>query len=227
LAFMMYAHDNNDRMPGPYYTGVYMIGGGYWAGPIPDIQRGMTLQQAIAADTQGFSQGPLWSYISAVWTYHCPGDMRFKRQAPGGTWAFDSYSKTDGMNGGQWLAQNQNLLKLGQVPNPATAIVFMEDSDARTYNMGTWAFNVGATPDACTWQDEPAVNHGDSSTAGFADGHAELHRWLEAKTIQVGSASANGQQRPSNWNGTHPPGDRDINWVIPRYQYAGIRYGTD
>ncbi len=50
LSFMMYAQDNNDVMPGPYYNNVDMIGGGYWGGPMPDIASGMTMQAAINAD---------------------------------------------------------------------------------------------------------------------------------------------------------------------------------
>ena len=103
------------------------------------------------------------------------------------------------MNGQEWLPAVQNLLKLTQVPNLATALAFVEEADSRTYNEGTWAFNPGATPAACDWVDTFAVNHGDSSTIGFADGHAELHKWLERTTIVASSAAAEGQQNPFYW----------------------------
>ena len=225
LAFQMYAHDNNDVMIGPSYKGVAMDGGGYWASPIPSISAGMTIVQAMDAELKGFSEGPLWTYISALWTYHCPGDLRYKEKI-GGTWAFDSYSKPDGMNGQQWLPASQNLLKLTQVPNSATALVFVEEADSRTYNEGTWAFDPGTTPATCDWVNTFAVNHSDSSTLGFADGHAELRKWLERTTLVASSAAAEGRQNPFYWS-RHQPIDRDINWVIPRFQYAGMRYGTD
>ena len=47
LAFVMYAHDNNDVMPGRYYQGLEMYAGGYWPSPVPDIAVGMTEDQAI------------------------------------------------------------------------------------------------------------------------------------------------------------------------------------
>src|SRR5579872_3973455 len=51
LAFMLYAGDDGDVMPTDYFKGVYMIGGGYWAGPVPDISSSMTVDDAIAAIT--------------------------------------------------------------------------------------------------------------------------------------------------------------------------------
>jgi prepilin-type N-terminal cleavage/methylation domain-containing protein len=222
LAFVMYTHDNNDLMPGPYYKGVYLDGGGYWAGPQPDITAAMTRDKAIAADLAGFKLGPLWQYDSALYSYHCPGDLRFKEPV-GGTWAFDSYSKTDGMNGQEWLPARQNLTKYPSVPNPTTGMVFVEEADSRTYNEGTWAFNPGATPAQCDWVDTFAQNHLASSTLGFADGHVELHRWLEPTTIAAGLPSSFNRQDAFYWT-RHQPVDRDINWVIPRFQYANMPY---
>jgi prepilin-type N-terminal cleavage/methylation domain-containing protein/prepilin-type processing-associated H-X9-DG protein len=226
LAFMMYAQDNGDVMPGPYYKNVAMGGGGYWAGPMPAITPNMTMKAAIDAVTKGFSLGPLWSYDSAPYSYHCPGDMRFKFQRVGNTWAFDSYSKADGMNGQEWLPAVQNLLKLASVPNPATGFVFVEEADSRTYNLGTWAFNPGPTAAACNWVDTPACFHLNASTFNFADGHVELHTWLEPTTIAAGWAASRGQQNPFYWT-RHQPVDRDINWVIPRFQYANMPYPTN
>jgi len=226
VAFSMYATDNADVMPGPYFQKVFMEAGGYWAGPTPAISAGMSAQAAINADTVGFKAGPLWSYDPAVYAYHCPGDMRFKTQKVGGTWAFDSYSKTDGMNGQEWLSTSQNILKLSAVPNPATGIVFVEEADSRTYNEGTWAFNPGTTPATCEWVDTPACFHLDSSTFSFADSHVEMRRWLEASTIAAGSAASRGLQNPFYWS-RHKPVDRDINWIIPRFQYSNMPYPTN
>jgi prepilin-type N-terminal cleavage/methylation domain-containing protein/prepilin-type processing-associated H-X9-DG protein len=226
LAFIMYSDDNADVMPGPSFNGFSMIGGGYWGGPTPGIRPGMTEQQAIDSVARGFSYGPLWKYCNNAGAYHCPGDLRFRRQHPGilgSTWAYDSYSKADGMNGQMWLAGTQNILKLGSVPKPGTAIVFAEEADSRDYNRGTWAFNPGPTPDACNWVDSPASFHNKSSTFNFADGHAESHKWLEATTIAAASAAGEGRGTPFYWS-RNKPVDRDINWVIPRYQYANMPY---
>jgi len=196
-----------------------MWGGGYWFGPVQNITGGMTVDQAINIDTLGFKRGPLWAYDSAPYSYHCPGDIRFKAQRPGGTWAFDSYSKADGMNGQFVLVPPSSarpFIKMTQVKGVARAIVFAEEADPRGWNIGSWAFNYASTPSACAWGDTVASFHNNCSTFGFADAHAESHRWLEANTIA--GASAAGQGKNVGMQPTKPI-DRDLNWVIPRYQY--------
>ena len=48
------------------------------------------------------------------------------------------------------------------------------DENPLTINDGFLLFNADGTPRA----DRPAVNHGNSSSFAFADGHAELHKWF-------------------------------------------------
>jgi prepilin-type N-terminal cleavage/methylation domain-containing protein len=221
LAFVMYADDNGDMMSGPYFNGVYMPGGGYWAGPAPSLIPGMTVDQGINAVRKGFSQGPLWKYCFNGGAYHCPGDTRFTRRTVGNHWAYDSYSKADGMNGQEWLAVPNNITKMSLVPRPSTAMVFVEEADSRGFNLGTWAFNPGPTADACSWVDTLASFHGNVSTFSFADAHAEAHKWLEASSIAAASAAGAGLDNPFYWARNRPI-DRDINWIIPRFQYAGM-----
>jgi|SRR5579872_2321706 len=222
LAFIMYADDNGGTMPPTDFNGTLMVGGGYWLGLIPADQAslpGMSQDQAIAFVEQRLSQGPLWPYDSATWSYHCPGDLRFKRQRPGTTWAFDSYSKADGMNG--YWGTPGIIVKLNALSDVTRAMIFIEEADSRNFNAGTWAFAVADTPDACGWIDSPANFHNNSSTAAFADGHAESHKWLEATTLAQISAAANGAQVQFGWLRNQPV-DRDINWVIPRFQHDGM-----
>jgi len=216
LAFVMYADENADVMPpSNNFEGNAMLGGGYWYGPIPDIAGGMSVPQAEAAVKAGLAKGPLWKYCPAFGAYHCPGDMR-SRRPPGNTWAYDSYSKADGMNGamggGQWYFDP--LVKLNSVREPATSLVFVEEADSRNYNLGTWyfdvKFNVSSDPVACF--------HGYVSSFGMADGHAELHKWLEPATIKAGSAAALGQNAVNVWTYAGP-NDRDWAWVKARYKY--------
>jgi prepilin-type N-terminal cleavage/methylation domain-containing protein len=216
VAFVMYADDNADVMPPSMnYAGNEMVGGGYWYGPTPSINSAMTELQAEAADLAGFKLGPLWKYCTTPGVYHCPGDMRTRRPT-GSTWAYDSYSKTDGMNGGmgggQWYFDP--LVKLTSVPEPTMSLGFVEEADSRNFNEGTWyfdvKFNVSSDPVACF--------HGYVSSFSMADGHAELHKWLEPATIKAGSAAALGQNSVNVWVYAGP-NDRDWAWVKARYKY--------
>lgn len=211
LAFIMYADDNNSIMPGPTFQGRNMGGGGYWPGPSPDITTRMTIDDAKKAVQKGFSLGPLWNFCSAFEAYHCPGDLRFKYRKPGSHWAYDSYSKADGMNGGMWNIPS--IEKLDIVPEAARSIVFVEEADSRNYNLGTWVINA----DSHGWVDPMAVYHLNSSTISFADGHVEPHRWLEKSTLDAAGAAQNGKDTPFGW--AKAKSDRDFAWVEPRYKY--------
>ena len=119
LAFVMYADDNNGVMPGRYFQGVDQYGGGYWPGPQPSLTAGISEATAIERVRVGFTKGPLWKYAANLGAYHCPADKRFKRRKPGAHWAYDSYSKVDGMNGGFY--EPRWIEKLANVPQPSSA----------------------------------------------------------------------------------------------------------
>ena len=48
--------------------------------------------------------------------YHCPGDIRTKRNKPGKGWAWDNYSKANGMNGGGWQGSGTGGSSSGPQP---------------------------------------------------------------------------------------------------------------
>jgi prepilin-type N-terminal cleavage/methylation domain-containing protein/prepilin-type processing-associated H-X9-DG protein len=219
-AFIMYADDNRDIMqPSVDYQGADMFGGGFWPGPAPAIAAGMTTATAENAVRAGLALGPLYRYCQAFGTYHCPGDIRNRRSpgtTPPNTWAYDSYSKVDtmngGMNGGQWYVEP--ISKLNLTPEPAMALVFVEEADSRGYNVATWNFDVKFNVSS----DPVAIFHGNVSSLGMADGHVELHKWLEPATIKAGGAAAQGLSAVNVWT-YGGPNDRDWAWVKARYKY--------
>ncbi len=212
LAFMMYADDNAGVMAGRYIQGVDQYGGGYWPGPQPGITPGISEEAAIERVRVGFTKGPLWKYAPNLGAYHCPADKRFKRRKPGSHWAYDSYSKVDGMNGGFY--EPRWIEKIANVPQPSSAIVFIEEPDSRDYNLGTWVLNaIGHT-----WIDPVAVFHAGQSSVGFADGHAEAHKWVEDTTLKQAQAAENNLDTQFAW-ANKTPRDRDFEWIEPRYKY--------
>ena len=212
LGFLMYAHDNSDRMLPTTYQGVTQMGGGYWPGPNPSISASMKVDQAVRAVQNGMSKGPLWNFCPNFGSYHCPGDLRFKQRQPGRHWAYDSYSKVDGMNGNMWNIPA--LEKLSTVPQPSKTLAFMEEADSRDYNLGTWVINA----DSHGWVDSVAVFHTGTSGIGFTDGHAEAHKWVKDTTIKAAAAAQNNLDTPFYW-AKKTPRDRDFEWVEPRYKY--------
>ena len=61
------------------------------------------------------------------------------------------------------------------------SMVFVEEQDPRNENLGTWVIDVKPSPG---WVDQFAVFHGNDSSFGFADGHAENHKWVDKSDNQ-------------------------------------------
>ena len=220
LAFVMYADDNADLMIPTDGN----PGGGFWRGPREngrdvDITAGLGKDKAQQRVEQGFRESPLFRYVDGTGAYHCPGDLRTKRLLPGRGWAYDSYSKANGMNGGQWQEPQQTpYKKLTAVEGPTEAMVFLEEADPRGFNRGTWVIDVAPTPG---WVDPFAIFHGKTSTIGFADGHAESHTWLESTTIKAATDSSNGKES-FYWQGGNNK-NRDFQWVYQRYKHSKFK----
>jgi prepilin-type N-terminal cleavage/methylation domain-containing protein/prepilin-type processing-associated H-X9-DG protein len=226
LAFTMYATDNNDTMMGSlasvrgpgqmsgsdadYYYG------GFWKGPVPALGGGVSETEAMRRVTVGMSNSPINRYIGTIHAFHCPGDLRTRNLKRGSGWAYVSYSKTDGMNGGMWMGQGQTPhYKVSNIDVPTSASVFVEECDPRNENLGTWVMN------RTGWVDPFAIFHGNWSTFSFADGHAEGHTWRDAPTIKAAKDSAKGVSS-FDWPGGTPR-NPDFVWMWDHYRYKEWR----
>ena len=81
---------------------------------------------------------------------------------------------------------------------------------------GTWVLDI--KPD--NWVDALAIYHLIASTLGFSDGHAHMHKWLEAETISAGRKGATGID-PFYWKKKQP---RDRDWVFMKKGYVWAAY---
>ena len=217
LGFFMYASDNEDEI----ITTAGNPGGGFWPGPQNEsgqnvnITASLTKDQAKKLVENGLKNGPLWPYVSSVGSYHCPGDLRTRNRQPGQGWAWDSYSKADGMNGGGWGMTPYK--KLSAVYGPSEAMAFVEESDTRSFNRGTWVIHVNPNPG---WVDPFAIFHGNVSSFSFADGHAEHHNWTDKATIDTARRAATGTT--SVFLGNFPNGNfrnPAFRWVAKNYKH--------
>ena len=224
LGFFMYAGDNEEEI----ITTAGNPGGGFWPGPQNEsgqnagITASLTKDQAKKLVENGLKNGPLWPYVSSVGSYHCPGDLRTRNRQPGQGWAWDSYSKADGMNGGGWGMTPYK--KLSAVYGPSEAMAFVEESDTRSFNRGTWVIHVNPNPG---WVDPFAIFHGNVSSFSFADGHAEIHSWNDKATIESARAAAQGDFGDAfyfpNGNFNNP----DFVWVWNNYKWQGWESAAD
>ena len=222
LAWTLYADDHNSTMVGQQYKVgnriEELVGGGFWPDAMPVTVPATDPQRQLNTIKERIRNGPLYPYNPAVEAYHCPGDKRLGRKAGSPGWAFDSYSKANGMNGVQWEtpADYYPIAKVTAIPKPSQMYVFVEESDPRGYNLGTWVLNIAQD----NWVDGVAIFHNLASSFAVSDGHAELHKWLEPQTIVAGRQFATGTQA-FYWKRKQPV-DRD--WIYIKRGYVWAAY---
>ena len=232
LGFVMYADDNEDRMlyTTPARGQIDNPAGGFWPGPhtdagqFRDVTSGMTKTEAQRNVENGLRKGALFQYVDGTGAYHCPGDLRTKRLQPGKGWAYDSYSKANGMNGLAWQGSGAPGSNSGPQPpyvkttginGPSEAMVFLEEADPRGRNLGTWVINVAPSPG---WIDPFAIFHGNNSTISYADGHADAHRWITDNVINAAKDASSGVTSVFNWGGGNAS-NPDFVWVYNNYKH--------
>ena len=224
LGFVLYADDNQDKMiyTNPGTGQPANPAGGFWPGPFNDngtavgtFPTTMSVATAQKYVENGLRKGAMHAYVNSFGSYHCPGDLRTKRLKPGRGYAYDSYSKVEGMNGGGWNTTAQPVYdKISAIDSTSEAMVFLEESDPRDYNNGTWVVDV--KPNA-GWVDGFAIFHGIVTTVSFADGHAETHTWRDQGVIKAAKDFVAGKE-VFYWSGGNV-NNPDFRWIYQRYKH--------
>ncbi len=172
LAWLLFKDDNDDRL----------VGGSAGRDPTWDNTSAPWVARpagrGIDGEKQGITQGALFRYVGKVEVYRCPADQRLLLKKM----AYRSYSIAGGANGDEWKSSYVPAQRYSQLVHPASKYVFVEEADPSQWNEWSWVMNVRAK----TWADPLAVWHvRKRSSLGYADGHAEMHTWVDASTIEM------------------------------------------
>ncbi|HZR15884.1 MAG TPA: type II secretion system protein [Verrucomicrobiae bacterium] len=186
---------------------------------------------ALAYDLPGatniatLQRGLLFPYNTQVKIYACPAQQRVEVISRNGLLPLlpaRSFSISGQMHGGTWDGTDVKPItlpnnpasaipyrKTGQInrPPPVDAFVFVDESE---YTIDDGYFAVQVNDD--TWQNYPAYRHGQSASFSFADGHTEIHKWVEASTGLLTNPTGNS---PAPRFGSAR--NRDLQWVSDRY----------
>jgi len=139
-------------------------------------------------ETRGIEVGLLFPYIESPDAYHCPSS--FVTSLYDLSRVFVSYSiptclyGQPNRNAGNY---NEQIRNFNDIKSPSTSYVFVETGETRNWNSSHHF--VMAAPEFTNlptwgWWGPMAVNHGNSSVLGFADGHVELRKWRDRYTIE-------------------------------------------
>lgn len=150
-------------------------------------------------------QGVLFPYHRSIRLYRCPADRSTIRDQ-GRFPRFRSVSMSSYMNDVPDPADRTCWHRLDQVrqPPPSRALVFVDEHEGSIEN----ARFVITQPGQWRWVDIPATRHRQGAVLTFADGHAEVWRWIEPNTLAIA--------RKTGWVNGEPavPGrDRDLSRI--------------
>lgn len=185
-AWRMYAEDNkgwltnsDTHMP-PAGTHPWMLPATLGDVTLPDgrVIQGYTIA-AIDYGALGKYQG---KYLSDYRVWHCPADDG---------WHIRSYSINSYLNGERFGSDPPPALKLSQIKHPVDTFVTTDENDLRGNQQG---YNIGSFGifkyQNDSWIDVPGGWHDGGDCLGFADGHAEYHKWVDARTRGATGAGA-------------------------------------
>jgi prepilin-type N-terminal cleavage/methylation domain-containing protein len=144
-------------------------------------------------DGQRLLHGSMADYAKSAAVYKCPGDTFMKPSVTlgprvrsmsmngvlgnsGATVQGDNPGHRRYYGGGGMGActKSSDLL----VPGPVNVFVTL-DEHADSVNSGVFSFDPGYIYSGEKWRDLPASYHNFAGELSFADGHAEIHRWIE------------------------------------------------
>ncbi len=209
LAWFSYSQDNSDNLvvnsdvyrfpPGPGGTGATWCQGIETWGSDPANTNLLNLTSDTYALLAPYSAH---QYL----IYHCPADNFLSGTQRGLGWTSRARSVSmscalgtvplNAPSGGRapefpWavkiLKQKMNSI---HDPGPSEVWVFMDEApdginDAMFYNNPDKTGALTGTANGGNWIDFPSSLHNGSGSLSFADGHAEVHKWKDAATLET------------------------------------------
>jgi prepilin-type processing-associated H-X9-DG protein len=185
LAWLMFADANSD-------VSIGSISGG---GPPNQTWSPPSLDWTVNSQNTNVTplrSGPLYPYLGGeVTPFNCPANTFLSpaQVAAGFKTRNRSYSMNMFFGWAQLFSPNRNLwdptyrqfLKTTDVPNPSSFYVFAEE-DPDTINDGNFVAGIFDYPTfANSFIDLPASYHAGAAGFSFADGHCEMHHWLDPR----------------------------------------------
>jgi len=212
LSWTMYADDNADRIvpnninsADPLKT--WVVGWLDYAQPVPDNTNTLNLMRSL-----------LWPYHKTLEVWRCPADRSMSKHGGKLYPRVRSVSMNSWLNSdAPWNGESQyKVMRLtSDMVNPGpTGIWTITDEREDRINNGFFVVDMaGFNPrnlSSLQLVDVPASYHNGAGGVTFADGHAEIKKWLDSRTkVAIKPGRDLALQAPS-------PGNKDVLWLQER-----------
>jgi prepilin-type N-terminal cleavage/methylation domain-containing protein/prepilin-type processing-associated H-X9-DG protein len=212
LAWIMYAHDSSDKLCPSFDSSGEWVNGDVGAdagNPSPSDQTNTIILMSSRLNI--FLGGNFG-------VYKCPGD----------TWAYKGTPRVRSVSMNGFIGQNfweptyTAFFKLSNMQHPGPVNTFVILDECAGINDGFFATHMKGydpnIPALNDFGDVPASYHNRAGSFSFADGHSEIHRWLDGRTVDAGlQRTAAGV--PSIPLSTPSPKNADIDWLMSKATY--------
>jgi prepilin-type N-terminal cleavage/methylation domain-containing protein len=221
LSWTMYTLDNDEKVP--------PNGGNDQAGFVPNLMAHYPrtwcagwLDLLTASDntnTLYLMRSHLWPYHNNLSVWRCPADNSIDGQSKKPrvrSMSMNNWMAPPGGEGSQWNGQTgfRLIRKTGDMVDPGPARTWLLiDEREDSINDGFFVVDMlgyPSSPGSIMLVDYPASYHNGSGGLNFADGHSEIRKWIDGRTVPV---LKKGQELTLN---VPSPNNRDIIWLQER-----------
>ena len=226
LAWRLYVDDSHDKLPFAYVEDNLANKNYYfaWMHGILDYGNGNT---ANWNPTNTIMHGAIWKYTgNSLAIYKCPADPT-RVKPTSGPFAGQSVARIRSMSMNAWMGMNEGVhtwfggpefrayLKMSDLVDPGPAMTWMLiDEHPDSINDGFFCIDMNGypLPARTALPDVPASYHNGAGGLAFADGHSEIKRWRDPRTMppikkaDLGSTGYRANQ----------PNNQDILWLWER-----------
>lgn len=216
MAWRMYTEDNNDVLlfasANTPDTRAYT-----WCNGVLDYNPN---NRSNWDPTYDIMVSPMWPYCGkALDIWRCPADRSKVRGQPRvRTMVMNAYLGGWGGLPSTLMPDFRNqilYLKYSQLSNPGAAKIFVFIDEREDYiNYGNFCTIMSGysphDPSKYVFEDVPASYHGQAGGLSFADGHSEIHRWRDARTMPP---VLDGTKTYDNQTPTKSEGNVDIGFL--------------
>ena len=158
--------------------------------------------------------GKLYPYNTSLGIYRCPADPSLALIRTTLYPRVRSVSLNGRLNGSDWtyapVASFNNPDKLSKIYQPANIFAFL-DERCDSIDDGYFGTDMVDPNSSAVWANLPANYHDNACGFSFTDGHSEIKKWLNLKTLPP--------IIPNQWFPSYTPAgnDPDLIWVRTHY----------